>query len=348
MPIRKRIISYYMAGPRLADLALAALAEAPPAPAAGVEGPPPSPRLPDAAVRAIKDVTFEVRSLYSAVSDSMHEPSNYAYRTERALLDRLPPDAAAIRRRLDRAATEATAASLARQELTAAAAERHRAARAHVAWLLDQMCIPELRSIEDLGRADAILQHYPETQRDQVAAKIARVKDEARAIAEAEDDLTAARAAADPAGPRVIALRHHVAEALARSGPPFKLIELPTIDAKRAERVLAEAHEAITELADEVARIETAGPNEHEAFALAFAAVVPQELAAALVRTIGTDEGAPLMKDRPRLLAEARARLRQAELLERAALAAMGDPRDRLSERSDSDPLLTILAEAGR
>ncbi len=76
--------------------------------------------------------------------------------------------------------------------------------------------------------------------------------------------------------------------------------------------------------------------------------VMPDAVAAWLAAAIGSDPDAPRLADRPRLLGAARARLREAGLLERAAIAALGDPLDRLAERSDSDPLLVLMVEAGR
>ena len=244
-----------------------------------------------------------------------------------------------------------------------------------------------------MAKRDRWPEHYSDPQRQHVR----RIVAEGDRLAEAQGEVARLRDRqrqhAAEAAP-VTALRNRIVTALGRSRPPFKPVELPAVDAKKAEAALRGARETIAEAAAEIERISTARPNEHEAFALALAAVerygaesgfgaavkwngteftireatpglstedhrplrplallaavVPQELAAAIARTIGADPDAPLLRDRPRLLAEARARLRQAELLERAALHALGDPLDRLAERPEADPLLILMVEAGR
>jgi hypothetical protein len=76
------------------------------------------------------------------------------------------------------------------------------------------------------------------------------------------------------------------------------------------------------------------------------AAVMPDAVAAAIARTIGADPDAPRVADRPRLLAALRQRLREAEIAERSALAALGDPLDLF--RPDADPLVALGVEPSR
>lgn len=75
-------------------------------------------------------------------------------------------------------------------------------------------------------------------------------------------------------------------------------------------------------------------------------AAFPDAITAWLASALPTDADAPRAADRLRLIDEARAKLRQAELTERACLAAMGD--DPPSFRSDADPLITLAVEASR
>ncbi|WP_019013172.1 hypothetical protein [Elioraea tepidiphila] len=75
-------------------------------------------------------------------------------------------------------------------------------------------------------------------------------------------------------------------------------------------------------------------------------AVMPDLVADVIVRAIGTDADAPPVADRPRLIADLRQRLREAELRERAAIAALGDPLEVF--RPDADPAITLMVEAGR
>ncbi len=76
--------------------------------------------------------------------------------------------------------------------------------------------------------------------------------------------------------------------------------------------------------------------------------IAPEATARWLATAIPSDPAAPRLADRPRLLAETRQRLREAELLERAAIAALGDPLDRLAARPEADPLLILGVEAQR
>jgi hypothetical protein len=77
-----------------------------------------------------------------------------------------------------------------------------------------------------------------------------------------------------------------------------------------------------------------------------FCAIAPDITARAIAKALGSDPDAPLMADRPRLLAEARQRLREAELRERAAIAAMGD--DLTLFRPDADAAITLMVEGAR
>lgn len=76
------------------------------------------------------------------------------------------------------------------------------------------------------------------------------------------------------------------------------------------------------------------------------AAVMPEAMANWMLAAIPTAPDAPRLSERPAMLAEARQRMRTAELAERAALRAMGDPLDMF--RPDADPLITLAVEAGR
>ena len=75
-------------------------------------------------------------------------------------------------------------------------------------------------------------------------------------------------------------------------------------------------------------------------------AVAPDAITTWPASALPTDGDAPRTADRPRLIAEARARPREAEIRERACLAALGD--DPVSFRSDADPLITLAVEGGR
>jgi hypothetical protein len=75
--------------------------------------------------------------------------------------------------------------------------------------------------------------------------------------------------------------------------------------------------------------------------------IAPEATAAWIAEAMPTDATLPRLADRGQALASARQRLREAELLERAAIAALGDPLDRLAERAEADPLLILMVEAG-
>jgi len=330
------------------------------------------------------------------VGDVPEREPAFSYRTSEDLTRHLPEPARALLRRLDDHATEARDRSVALTAHIHAADDRAARVSIDVAAAIRAAGLPEVQSLDD-ARAMAARDRWPERFTEPMISHVRRIVAEGARLAEAQGEVARLRdrqrqhaAATAP----ITALRNRIVTALGRSRPPFKVVELPTIDLKKAERTLTEARAVIATEQAKVERISTARPNEHEAFALALAAVerygaesgfgaavkwtgnevvireatpglstedyrplrplallaavVPQELAAAIARTIGADPDAPLMRDRPRLLAEARARLRQAELLERAAIAALGDPLDRLAERPEADPLLVLMVEAAR
>jgi len=76
------------------------------------------------------------------------------------------------------------------------------------------------------------------------------------------------------------------------------------------------------------------------------ASIVPEAVTAWVLSATPTDPAAPRVADRPRLLAELRQRLREAEIVERAALRAMGDPLDAF--RPDADPAIALCVETAR
>ncbi|MCS6921299.1 MAG: hypothetical protein NZM07_05175 [Elioraea sp.] len=75
-------------------------------------------------------------------------------------------------------------------------------------------------------------------------------------------------------------------------------------------------------------------------------AIAPDQVARAIADAIGSDPAAPPVADRPRLIAEARSRLRAAELRERAALRAMGDPLEMF--RPDTEAHVSLMLEGER
>jgi hypothetical protein len=76
--------------------------------------------------------------------------------------------------------------------------------------------------------------------------------------------------------------------------------------------------------------------------------IAPEATAAWIAEAMPTDATLPRLADRGQALASARQRLREAELIERAALRALGDDLTRLAERPEADPLLVLMVEAGR
>lgn len=93
------------------------------------------------------------------------------------------------------------------------------------------------------------------------AAAIVRA---AEAVAEAEAEVQRLREklnAHNVAAAPITALRHRLAEAAARLRPPIKPLALPEIEPKRAEKTLAEAHEAIAETRAKIERIDDARPR---------------------------------------------------------------------------------------
>jgi len=325
------------------------------------------------------------------VGDVPEREPAFSFRTSDDLLRHLPPAAVALMRRLDDAATEARDRSVALTAHIHAAEDRAGRVSIDVAAAIRSAGLPEVPDLE-AARAMAERDRWPERFTEPQREHVRRIVAEGDRLAEAQAEVARLRERqrqhAEATAP-ITALRDRIVRALGRSRPPFKPVALPAVDAKKAEAALRGARETIAEAAAEIERISTARPNEHEAFALALAAVerygaesglgaavkwngteftireatedhrplrplallaavAPDLVAATIARTIGAHPDAPLMKDRPRLLAEARARLRQAELLERAAIAAMGDPLDRLAERPEADPLLVLMVEAGR
>jgi hypothetical protein len=391
MPSRQVIPSDFMSHPRLADLARWMTAEQPP--------PAPQPAAASADLDPVWRTAIERAgdpTPRDRVADAPEREPAFSYRTPEGLTQHLQPAAVALIRRLDDAATEARDRTVALTAHVHAAEDRAGRVSLDVAAAIRSAGLPE---VPDLAAARALVERdrWPERFTEPQREHVRRIVAEGDRLAEAQGEVARLRDrqrqhAAETAP--ITALRNRIVTALSRSRPPFKPVALPDVPRGKAEKALAEARAAIATEQAEVERISTARPNEHEAFALAlaaverygaesglgavvkwngteftirevtpglstedhrplrplalFAAILPRETAAAIARTIGTDPEAPNMKDRPRVLAEARARLRQAELLERAALHALGDPLDRLAERADSDPLLALGVEAGR
>jgi hypothetical protein len=389
MPTRQTIPSDFKSHPRLAELHRR-MQEAPPPVAAASAAEPLDPVWQRAIERA------EPPSTRDRVADAPEREPPFSYRTSEDLTRHLPEPARALLRRLDDFATESRDRSVAMTAHVHAAEDRAGRASLDVQAAIRSDGLPEVPDL-DAARAMVARDRWPEHYTEPMISHVRRIVAEGDRLAAAQAEVARLRdrqrAHASATAP-IVALRERIVRALGRSRPPFRLVTLPAVYAKKAERVLAEAREAVAELTAEIERIENARPNEHEAFMLALAAVeyyaadsglsaavkwngteftirevtpglstedhrplrplallaaiFPRDVAAAIARTIGADPDAPNMKDRPRLLAEARARRRQAELLERAALAAMGDPLDRLAKRSDVDLLLVLMAEASR
>lgn len=376
----RMIPSPTMTGPRLADAwrmpAAAAAAAEPlhPAFARAIERTaPPGDRVGDAADR---------------------EPP-FSYRTDPALLDRLPERARTLLRRLDNAATEGRDRTIALSGHLDAARDRAGRISIDVQAAIRAAALPEVASL-DQARTMAALGRWPAHYTDPMRAHVARIVAEGQRLdqaeAEARDLADRLREHNQRAAP-IFALRSRLVEAAARVRAPVRELALPDVPASRAPKALAEARAAITEARAARAAIETAPVNWHEARALAgeavaryaaeagglaaavkwtgreiviteavpglasedrrplrplalLCAVIPDAVAAAIVDTLETSNDAPLAADRLRLIAGARARLRDAEVMERAALAALGD--DPASFRPDCDPLIALAVEVGR
>jgi hypothetical protein len=327
------------------------------------------------------------------VGDSAEAPP-FSFRTDEALLRRLPPVAAALLRRFDEAATESRDKTLAIQGHINAASDRLASRRVDLHAALRAASQAGLETVDDARRVLASPEggRWSASERSHAAAIVAaadRVSEAEAELRRLREKLNAHNATAAP----ITALRGRLVEAAGRLRPPIRALALPEVDPKKAERTLAEAREAIAEARAEIEAIETAPINWHEARALAgeavkryaaeagglrsavkwngheivineptpglatedrrplrplalLCAVDPDMVARAIVDMLERSNDSPKAADRPRLIAEARARLREAELRERAAIAALGDPLDMF--RPDADPLIALAVEAGR
>lgn len=385
MPYRQTIPSDFMAGPRLADLLRAAAP--PPSPRAGAAEP-----LHPAFQKGI-DNLGDGRDRDAVRGAPEREPA-FSYRTDPALLDRLPPASAALLRRLDRACTEARDTTIALGRQIDEAGDRIGRASLDIRAAIQAARLAEVQTLDE-ARAMAALGRWPTGFTDPMKAQVARIIAEGQRHAEAEAEraeLVQRRNGHNARTAPLTALRQRLVEGAARLRPPIRALELPEVPASKAERVMRDARETIAEARAEIARIEAAKPHPDDAEALAreavarygaesglrsvlawngssisiteavpglstedrrplrplalLAAIAPDLVAAAIARTIGTDPDAPPVADRPRLLAELRARLREAELAERAAIRAMDDPLDMF--RPDADAAITLMVEAGR
>jgi hypothetical protein len=377
-----------MSGPRLADAWSRAGAPRP-APAAAAAAAPLDPTWQRALANA------EPPGARDRVTDAAEREPAFSYRTDPALLDRLPEPAAALLRRLDEAATEARDRTISLSRHLDDAGDRAGRVSLDVRAAIRAAGLPEVQTA-DQARTMAALGRWPAGYGERERSHVARIVAEGQRLAEAEAEVARLRerlrdhnATAAP----ITARRHRLAEAAARLRPPVRALDLPEVDLKRAEKALAAARETIAEARAEIERIEAALPTPADAEALAreavarygaeggglraavkwngraidimevpaglstedrrplrplalLAAVAPDAVAAAIARAIGTDPDAPPVADRPRLLAEARARLREAELAERAAIRALGEPLDMF--RPDADPAITLMVEGGR
>jgi hypothetical protein len=377
------IPSPYMSGPRLATAWHRA--GAPPRPAAAADAP-----LDPTWQRAIARAEPGNRD---RVGDSAEAPP-FSFRTDEALLRRLPPAAAELLRRLDDAATESRDRTVALSRHLDDARDRAGRVALDVGAAIRSAGLPEVQTL-DAARTMAALGKWPAHYTEPMKSHVARIVAEGQRLAEAEaevrrlqEKLHAHNATAAP----ITALRHRLAEAASRLRPPVRAIELPPVDPKRAEKGLAEARDAIAATAAAIARIEGARPHPDDAETLAaeavarygaesglraavkwdgraisimevpaglstedrrplrplalLCAVMPDLVAAAIARAIGSDPDAPRLADRPAMLAELRQRLREAELVERGALRALGD--DLTLFRPDADPAVTLMVEVAR
>jgi len=390
MPYRQVIPSDFMSHPRLADLARRMQAEAPPpAPQAAAASADLDPIWSRAIDRA-GDPTPRDR-----IADAPEREPAFSYRTPEGLTHHLPPAARALLRRLDDAATESRDRSVALTAHVHAAEDRAGRASIDVAAAIRAAGLPEVPDLE-AARALAERDRWPERFTEPMISHVRRIVAEGDRLAEAKGEVARLRDRQREHAARtapITALRDRIVRALGRSRPPFKPVELPTIDLKKAERTLAEARAAIAEAAaeieslsgpavhpDDVAEVAAAAVRAHAVSAHRFmrrgtagsvtldeptpgheagdrapvrplallCGVMPEAVARWIAEAMPTDPDLPRLADRPRLLAEARARLRQAELGERAAIAALGDPLDRLAERPEADPLLVLMVEAAR
>jgi len=330
------------------------------------------------------------------VSNGQAEPSTpFSYRTSDNLLRHLPEPARALLQRLDDAATEARDRTVALMRHIYAAEERVSCAALDVAATIKAAGLREITTLQDAREMianDSWPEGYGGPQREHVRVIVAAGDRLAAAQAEVQRLRERQRAHNDATAP-IAALHDRVLRAVGRSRPPFKPVELPAVDAKKAEKVLTEARREITTLAAEIERVEgpavhpddlmevaTAAVRQHAVTAHSFlqrgkagaltlrepipglevgdqapvrplallCGIVPEATARWIADALPADPALPRLADRAQALVAVRERLRQAELLERAAVAALGDPLHRLAERSDSDPLLVLMVEAAR
>ena len=323
------------------------------------------------------------------VTDAREPEPPFEYRTDPALLDRLPPRAAALLRKLNAVATDARDKTVALTRHLDAARDRVALAQIDLQAAFRAANRANLASVEDARRALASAS-TTETTRSYAASIVAAAKrvDDANAeVRDLSDRLREHNAATAP----IIALRQRLIEAAARLRPPVKELDLPEVPSSRAPKILAEARRDIDAARAELARLEAAGVHPDDAPELVaeavrqhaekasphrfvivdkgsvtlrephpalrtedevpvaplalLCAVVPDTVTTWLASALPTDADAPRAADRLRLLAEARARLREAEIRERACLAALGD--DPAAFRSDADPLITLAVEVG-
>lgn len=388
MPIRQTIPSEFMTGPRLADLA-----RRPPA--------PPAPPAPAAAAASDLDPVF-ARAIEvvgdpaprDRVTDAAEPESAFAFRVAETLLAKLPEPARALLRRLDRAATEARDMTVALGRHIDAAGDRIGRVNIDVRAAIQYARLNEVQNLE-AARAIVASDRWPVGFTEPMKATVRRIVAEGERLAEAQAEhaeLIRRRQEHATRTAPLLALRRRLADAAAKLRPPIRPLELPSIDAKRAERTIADARQTIAAARADIEAIETAPPAKDEVLALATAAVrrygaqaglgsvvrwngvaftiaepmpgldtedrrplrplallcaiAPELVAGTVANMVRSAPDAPLVAHRPSLLAEARQRLRAAEIAERAAIAALGDPLDAF--RADADPLVTLAVEGGR
>jgi hypothetical protein len=386
MPIREIIPSPYLDGlPRLSDLARHAQRAAPPPPAATAAPAEPIHPALQRGIEALGDGRPR-----DTVRDAPDQPPAFSYRTPPEVLDRLPEPARALLRRLDRECTEARDVTISLGRHIDAASDRIGSISIDLQALLRAAKRADLQTVEDARR---IAKSPGATGPERAWAEriIAEADRLAEARAEHADLVRRRREHAERSAP-LTALRQRLTEAAARLRPPVRELALPSVDAKKAEKVLGDSRREIGDLRAEIERLETAPLHPADAPDAVAAAVAhlaertsphrflkvvngavtlhephpvhhaedeapiaPLALLASaapdivtrwLLGAVPTDAKAPRAGDRPRLLAEARARLREAELAERGAIAAMGD--DLALFRPDADPLIVLAVEAGR
>ena len=220
-----------------------------------------------------------------------------------------------------------------------------------------------VREGERLAEAEAEVDRLAERRREHAAATapiVALRERVARALGRARPPFKVAplpEVETKRAAALLATARETIAEAAAEiarlEGDAVHPADVQTIAAEAVARHAAAPHAFVsrsngTVLIDEPAPGAEAGDRAPVRPLAVLCGVMPDAVAAWIAAAIPTAPDAPRLAARPAMLAEARRRLREAELAERAAIAAMGDPLDRLAERAEADPLLVVLVEAGR